>query len=235
MSAAGQFHYSLPDLKILAQSIRIHSLSQASPATTSKWSTTAHLTSTRRLPRTPAQLHRTLPDATNTPQSHLNTPNAANSFTPTRGTPLRDSQPLTPTRPRFLQPPSLDNSQDPLEDTDRDKALHPRSFHYTPFPENVPTPESAEHNNMIGHVTATSPSSDFDNRGSIRTSLAADSPLGQIRSLALNMTHTDPFGGGGWVGRVPGHTTGTHLADSYSIDPISPTCDTVTQFFDTYY
>jgi hypothetical protein len=43
-----QFHYGLPDLQILTQSIRIHSLSQASPATTSKWSTTAHFTSTRR-------------------------------------------------------------------------------------------------------------------------------------------------------------------------------------------
>ena len=132
----------------------------------------------------------------NTPPSHLNTPHTANSFTPTRGTPLRNSQPLTPTRPRFLQPPSLDNSQDPLEDTDRDKALHPQSFHYTPLPENVQTPESAELNNMIGHVTATSARTVFDNRGTIHTSLGADSPLGQIRLPALSMTHTDPFGGG---------------------------------------
>jgi hypothetical protein len=42
-----QFHYTLPDLQLLAQSIRRHSLSLTSPAATASWSTNTHLTSTR--------------------------------------------------------------------------------------------------------------------------------------------------------------------------------------------
>ena len=151
-------------------------------------------------------------------------------------TPLRDPQPLTLIRPRFLQPPSLDNSQDHLDDTAHDKAIHPRSFHYTHLPEHVQTPQSAELTHRIDQVMATSANTVLDHRGTTHTSPVDDSPLGQTRLLApsltptdpvsgrqwggwvnghvSNLTHIDPFSGGGWGGRVTGHelTLPSHTA-----------------------
>ena len=232
-----QFHYSLSDLKLLAQSIRIHSLSPTSPITTRKWSTTTHLTSTRRFPHTPTQLHRTLPDATHTPPRHLNNSNASNFLTPTRNTPLRDLQPFTPTRPRFLQPPSLDNSREPLADTPRDTATHPRPIHYTPLPAHVQTPQSAELYHMIGHVTATSVHTTFDNTETIHTSVGANSSLGHTRSPALSLTQNDPFRGGGWGGRTHGHvptlTTHTATHQHHAIDRHHPQLHQSRSIFDS--
>ena len=100
----------------------------------------------------------------------------------------------------------------------------------------------------LGHVTATSANTVFDNRETIHTTLGADSPLrrtplpapsltsidavsgghwgGWVNGHVSNLTHIDPFSGGRWGGRVTGHelTLPTHTASRqrHAIDQQHP-------------